>query len=62
MDYFSGVVLQDITPIQIQEYLQHMRKEHEKQKNKPMSDKYMHHQYGALRNIFGYAYKNKIIC
>ena len=62
MGYFSGVVLQDITPIQIQEYLQHMRKEHEKQKNKPMSDKYMHHQYGALRNIFGYAYKNKIIC
>ena len=61
MDYFSGVVLQDITPIQIQEYLQHMRKEHEKQKNKPMSDKYMHHQYGALRNIFGYAYKNKMI-
>ena len=60
-DYFAGAVLQDITPIQIQEYLQHLRKEHEKQKNKPMSDKYMHHQYGALRNIFGYAYKNKMI-
>ena len=60
-DYFAGAVLQDITPIQIQEYLQHLRKEHEKHKNKPMSDKYMHHQYGALRNIFGYAYKNKMI-
>ena len=60
-DYFAGAVLQDITPIQIQEYLQHLRKEREKQKNKPMSDKYMHHQYGALRNIFGYAYKNKMI-
>lgn len=60
-DYFAGAILQEITPIQIQEYLQHLRKEHEKQKNKPMSDKYMHHQYGALRNIFGYAYKNKMI-
>lgn len=60
-DYFRGAILQEITPIQIQEYLQNLRKEHEKQKNKPMSDKYMHHQYGALRNIFGYAYKNKMI-
>ena len=60
-DYFSGAVLQDITPIQIQEYLQHLRHEHEKQKKKPMSDKYMHHQYGTLRNIFEYAEKNKMI-
>ena len=61
MDYFCGVVLQDITPIQIQEYLQYLRDDHLKKKKKPLSQKYLHHQYGALRNIFGYAYKNKMI-
>ena len=60
-EYFHGAILQEITPIQIQEYLQNLRHEHEKQKKKPMSDKYMHHQYGTLRNIFEYAEKNKMI-
>ena len=59
--YFSGAVLQDITSIQIEEYLQHIRKEHERKKKKPLSDKYLHHQYGALLNIFEYAERHKMI-
>lgn len=60
-DYFAGAVLQDITPIQIQEYLQYLRDDHLKKKKKPLSQKYLHHQYGALRNIFGYAERNNFI-
>ena len=52
MDYFSGVVLQDITPIQIQEYLQHMRKEHEKQKNKPKSDQRRAHSSPRRQPVY----------
>ena len=60
-DYFSGAILQEITPLQIEEYLQHLRKEHEKKKKKPLSAKYLHHQYGALLNIFEYAERHKMI-
>ena len=60
-EYFKGAVLQDITSLQIQEYLQHIRKEHERKRKKKISDKYMHHQYGALRNIFDYAERNKML-
>ena len=60
-DYFAGAILQEITPLQIEEYLQHLRKEHEKKKKKPLSAKYLHHQYGALLNIFEYAEKHKMV-
>ena len=59
--YFAGSVLQDITSMQIEEYLQHLRREHEKKKHKPLSQKYLHHQYGCLRSIFDYAWKHKMI-
>ena len=60
-DYFAGAILQEITPLQIEEYLQHLRKEHERRKKKPLSAKYLHHQYGALLNIFEYAEKHKMV-
>ena len=59
--YFKGAILQDITPIQIQHYLQHLRTEHEKRTGKPLSARYLHHQYGVLKNIFGYAERNDMI-
>ena len=59
--YFHGAILQEITPIQIQEYLQDLRDTHYKKKKKPLSQKYLHHQYGALLNIFEYAERNKMI-
>lgn len=60
-DYFSGSVLQDITPLQIQEYLHHLRDVHFKKKKKAMSQKYLQHQYGTLKNIFGYAERNNLL-
>jgi len=59
--YFKGAILQDISPIHIQNYLQHLRKEHEKRTGKTLSAKYLHHHYGTLKNIFGYAEKNDLI-
>ncbi|MGN8890691.1 tyrosine-type recombinase/integrase [Dysosmobacter sp. HCP28S3_G4] len=59
--YFKGAVLQEISPVQIQQYFQFLRKEHEAKWNKPMSSKYLHHYYGTLKNIFGYAEKNGFI-
>lgn len=59
--YFKGSILQEITPMQIQHYLQHLRKEHEKRTGKPLSAKYLHHHYGTLKNIFRYAERNDII-
>ena len=59
--YFKGAILQEISPIHIQHYLQYLRKEHEKRTGKPLSAKYLHHHYGTLKNIFGYAEKNDLI-
>lgn len=60
-DYFGGMILQEITPFHIQHYLQHLRLEHERRTGKPLSSKYLHHHYGTLKNIFGYAEKNDMI-
>lgn len=59
--YFKGAILQEIDPIQIQHYLQHIRTEREKRTEKPLSSKYLHHHYGTLKNIFGYAERNDMI-
>lgn len=59
--YFKGAVLQDITPMLIQQYLQYLRAEHEERTGKPLSANYLHHQFGVLKNIFGYAEKNDFI-
>lgn len=59
--YFKGAILQEITAIQIQHYLRHLRIEHETRTGKPLSARYLHHQYGTLKNIFGYAERNDLI-
>ena len=59
--YFKGAILQDITPIQVQQYLRHLRTEHEQRTGRPLSARYLRHQYGVLKNIFGYAEKNDMI-
>ena len=59
--YFKGAILQEISPIHIQNYLKHLRIEHEKRTGRPLSGKYLHHHYGALKNIFGYAERNDMI-
>ena len=59
--YFNGAILQEIDPIQIQHYFQYLRTERENRTGKPLSAKYLHHHYGALKNIFGYAERNDMI-
>lgn len=59
--YFKGAILQEISPIHIQHYLQYLQKEREKRTGKPLSSKYLHHHYGTLKNIFGYAERNDLI-
>lgn len=59
--YFEGETLQNISSLQIQRYLQHLKIEHESKTGRPLSSSYICHQYGALRNIFGYAEKNELI-
>ena len=59
--YFKGTILQEIDPFQIQSYLLYLRKERERRTGKPLSSKYLHHHYGTLKNIFGYAERNDMI-
>lgn len=59
--YFGGVVLQNITSVQIQQYLQFIRNEHEQKHGKPISYKHLNHYYGTLKNIFNYAERNDMI-
>lgn len=60
-DYFKGVILQDITPIQIQLYLRDIRTGYERRTGKSLSARYLRHHYGVLKNIFNYAKKNEMI-
>ena len=60
-DYFKGAILQEITPIQIQQYLQHLRKSHKGRAGNGLSARYLRHHYGTLRNIFNYAERNDFI-
>jgi integrase len=55
------MVLQEITPIDIQKYLRYLRKEYKGKHGIGLSAKTVHHHYNMLLLIFGYAKKNKLI-
>lgn len=59
--YFSGCILQEISPIQIQKYLIYLRTEYVSALHKPLSSKSVHHHYATLNNIFRYAEKYEMI-
>ncbi len=61
VQYFQGAILQEITAEQIDRYLVVLRTDYEKRMGKQLTPRYLRHQYGALRNIFGYAEKNDYI-
>lgn len=61
IDYFDGCVLQEITPMDIQKYLIYLRTEYKSKLGKPLSPKSLHHQFGTLSLIFGYAEKQEMI-
>ena len=59
--FFQGMVLQEITPIDIQKYLRYLRKEYKGKHGIGLSAKTVHHHYNMLLLIFGYAKRNKLI-
>lgn len=61
VQYFQGTILQEITAEQIDRYLVVLRADYEKRTGKQLTPRYLRHQYGTLRNIFGYAEKNDYI-
>lgn len=61
LPYFEGMRIQDITGIQITQYLCWLRNEYKTQRGKPLADKTIKHHYNILGLIFGYAEKQDII-
>lgn len=59
-DYFARAVLQEISAIEIQKYLLHMR-EYKNKYGKGLSPKSLRHQYVALCQIFSYAERQELI-
>lgn len=59
--YFAGMALQDITAIDIEKYLSYLRTEYKGRFGKPLAPKTVHHHYGTLNLIFGYAEKQELI-
>ena len=59
--FFGDTPLQEITPIQITQYLQWLRKEYRTSRGKPVSASTVKHHYDILRIIFIYAEKNDFI-
>lgn len=60
-EHFSGAILQEIGPIEIQKYLIYLRTEHKTKRGQPLSPKTLRHQYVALSSIFNYAEKQGMI-
>ena len=60
-NYFSGMALQDITAIDIEKYLSYLRTEYKGRFGRPLAPKTVHHHYGTLNLIFGYAEKQELI-
>ena len=61
MPFFKDNPLNEITPIQISQYLQWLRKEYRTNKGKPVSASTVKHHYDILKIIFTYAEKNDFI-
>jgi integrase len=60
-EYFSKSTLQNITSLNIQEYLSYLRNEYKTTQGKSLASKSIRHHYGTLTNIFGYADKQGLI-
>jgi len=60
-NYFSGKTLQEITPLDLQQYLIYLRTEYSGKGGCPMKPKSVHHQYNTLNLIFNYAENQELI-
>lgn len=60
-EYFNGMVLQDISPIDIQKYFVYLRTKYRTRQGNPLSAQSLRHQYVTLNSIFSYAEKQEMI-
>ncbi len=60
--YFSGKVIQSITPLDIQDFLSFLRKDYKSAQGKPMGDVMVRHIYCILVIMFRYAMERELIC
>lgn len=60
-EYFKGIMLQNITSLQIQEYIIYLRTTYRTKQGKPISDKTIRHHYCVLTLIFGFAIEQELI-
>jgi len=61
LPYFQGVPINEITGVNISEYLSWLRNDYRTAKKKPLSEKSVKHHYNVLRVIFNYAERQDII-
>ena len=61
VEYFDGMILQEISPMHIQKFLVYLNSEYKTQRGKPLSPKTIRHYFNALGMIFGYAGKQNVI-
>ena len=59
--YFKGRTIQEITSIDIQQFLRYLRKDYQGVHGVGLKPKTVHHHYNLLNLIFAYAKENKII-
>ena len=60
-EYFSEKALQEISSIQIQQYLIYLRTQYRTKQNKPISDKTIRHHYCTLKQVFDFAEEQELI-
>lgn len=60
-EYFNGMVLQDISPIDIQKYFVYLRTKYRTKQGNPLSAQSLRHQYVTLNSMFSYAEKQEMI-
>ena len=59
--YFQGCCLQEISPVQVQRYLNYLRTEYASTHQKPLGGRTIRHHYITLNTIFRYAEKQGMI-
>ncbi len=60
-EYFKGAILQQITSLQIQQYIIYLRTQYRSKQGKLVSDKTIRHHYCMLTLVFGFAEEQEII-
>ncbi len=61
VEYFDGMIIQEISPMHIQKFLVYLNSEYKTQRGKPLSPKTIRHYFNALGMIFSYAEKQNVI-